>query len=311
MDDIAQSYLTPGHPAAFSSAARLKKYHKDIKLKDIEQKLRGLDVFTLHKQFKKPKRRNPFFVLRKREHIQMDLIELKALGRFNKGYKYILLAIDIFTKKVKLHPLKTKRTPEILAGIQSVLNHFGEYPKRIVTDRGTEFINRQVQAFFKENNISYYNPSGEHKAALAERANRSIEDIIFKYLSSRKTKKYIDVLQDIENTYNSRLHRTIQMSPNDAELKENQHLVRSAIFFSHRPIKVAKKPALLELGQRVRIKSYPTAFRRGYTPQATNEIFEIVNRLTHQPIPMYTLRSVDRGDVIEGNFYKHDLSLVE
>lgn len=311
MNNIQGTYLAPGHPAAFSRPARVQEYHRDKKLKDVEKELYTLDSYNLHKEFKKQKFRNPFFVLRKREQIQMDLIDLKELAKFNEGYKYLILAIDIFTKKIKIIPLKNKKAQTTLDAIKTIFRDMGKYPDYLVTDQGSEFTNKKVKDFLNQRGIKYFYPSGEHKASIAERANRSIENIIFKYMTSRNTKKYIDKLSAIENTYNNRIHRTIKMTPNQAEQNRNQHKVRSIHFASHSPLIMKKiKPKLSE-NQVVRIQSFPSKFKRGYKKQATEEKFKIIDVKSHQPVPMYKLKSMDRNDVIAGNFYKNELSVVE
>lgn len=303
-------FSTPGHPAAFSNPYRIKKYLKNKKLSEIKTDLSDIKAYNIHKQFKKPKPRNPYFVYKKREQIQMDLIDLKDLARFNKGFKYILLAIDVFTRKVRIVALKNKLAPTVLMAIRNILDDMG-HPKYVVTDRGTEFINRLVKTFFDDNNIKYFYPSSEHKASYAERANRTIQELLFKYMTHNNTKTYYNILPDIEKTYNTRYHRSIKMSPNEAEKRKNQHIVRSILFSSHNDVVTKKKPPLLKIGQRVRIQQPASKFKRGYKPQATSEIFKIIEILNHQPIPMYKIQSESQNDIIDGNFYKNELSLVK
>ena len=71
-----------------------------------------------------------------------------------------------------------------------------------------------------------------------------------------------------------------------------------------KPLREFKKPTI-KIGDRVRISKYELPFRKGYRPQLTPEIFEIVAVATRKP-PTY--RSKDEQDVIiRGKFYQKEL----
>ena len=72
--------------------------------------------------------------------MQADLMDLMKFSRYNKGYKYILNIIDIYSRFVWSFPLKTKKPDEIVPHIESVIkqipkNHY----KSIRYDQGNEF----------------------------------------------------------------------------------------------------------------------------------------------------------------------------
>ena len=71
-----------------------------------------------------------------------------------------------------------------------------------------------------------------------------------------------------------------------------------------KPLREYKKP-VLKTGDRVRISKYDFPFRKGYKPQFTREVFEIVAIATRKP-PTYTLKDEQDG-IIEGNFYQKEL----
>ena len=102
-----KEYARPGSPIAFASPALIYYYYgKKIPLTTIEEWLKGTDSYTLHKQPKLPKPRNPTFAYHKRYQFQIDLIDLGNLIEENDGNRYLLTAIDIFTRFAFCRTLK-------------------------------------------------------------------------------------------------------------------------------------------------------------------------------------------------------------
>ena len=93
---------------------------------------------------------------------------------------------------------------------------------------GTEFVNRQVRTYLQQQNIKIIHPSSEKKAAIVERFNKTFQGLIYRYLTHNQTTTYVDKLARLLQTYNLRQHRTIKMTPEDAELPERQALVLGA-----------------------------------------------------------------------------------
>ena len=72
------------------------------------------------------------------ELVGMDLVgKLKSTG---KGYVYICVMVDYFTKWLEVYPLRTKTAEEVSACVLDLFYKYGA-PKRILTDRGKEFVN--------------------------------------------------------------------------------------------------------------------------------------------------------------------------
>ena len=80
---------------------------------------------------------------------QADLVDISSLARFNKGYKFLLTCIDVFSKFAWVVPLKKKTGESLVNGFQSILD-LGRSPEKLQTDKGTEFLNRNFQSFLKE-----------------------------------------------------------------------------------------------------------------------------------------------------------------
>ena len=76
-----------------------------------------------------------------------------------------------------------------------------------------------------------------------------------------------------------------------------------SIFYSKR-LREYKKPTF-KTGDRMRISKYDLPFRKGYKPQFTREVFELVTIATRKP-PTYTIKD-ERCEVIKGKFYPIEL----
>ena len=136
--EIHDNYINPGHSTAFSAPGNLKQhYNNRFGTKPILETLQHLDSYTTHREYHKPRVTNPFYVYKKRQQIQMDLIDVSKLKEYNRGTTFILVAIDSFTKKAWARQLPSKAANNSLPAIRSILDSMGaEKPEAIFFDRG-------------------------------------------------------------------------------------------------------------------------------------------------------------------------------
>ena len=109
---------------------------------------------------------------------------------------------------------------------------------------------------------------------------------------------YIHKLPQFITTLNSRRNSSIDMRPNTVKKCDFMSIVYS------KPLREFKKPTF-KFGDRVRISKYDLPFPKGYKPQFTREVFEIVAIATRKP-PTYTIKD-EQGEVIQGNFFQKEL----
>lgn len=309
MSNILRAYTTPGNPVAFSGAARVKKYFTDRTSSAVEQELEKHEGFTKFRKKPASKNVNPYFVYYKRRQIQMDLIDVSKLSQSNDGIKFLCVAIDSFTKKAAVIPQKNKTAVSTLRSIKQIFEQkLKPPPETVIFDEGKEFKNRLVSSYLKTQRVENWDAlTSDHKAAIAERFNLTLQNLIYQFLSHNKTLRYIDHLDELVLTYNSRLHRTIKMSPAQAELEENQHLVRRALGEKYGKLIAKHKPPRYKVGEMVRIRKYKTKFSRGYLPSFTDEVFQIVAVHQRMPFDMYTLQALNDDEPIRGSFYESDM----
>ena len=118
---------------------------------------------SLHKPVQYSFPRNRVIVTEFDGQWQADLVDISSLARFNKGYKFLLTCIAVFSKFAWVVPLKNKTGESLVNGFQSILD-LGRSPEKLHTDKGTEFLNRNFQSFVKERNIHFFTTNSELKA---------------------------------------------------------------------------------------------------------------------------------------------------
>ena len=318
---ILQIYKTPGHPVAFSSPYNIYLYlKKKVPLKVIQNILAEIDSYSLHREYKRPKYYNPYYIYFRRKKFQADLIDISSLKTDNENISFLLVIIDIFSRKIWVYPLKQKTAISTAAAISSWVDEMKSEdcsPSHLLTDSGTEFVNKNVKNILRENNIQFDQSKNIHKCAIVERVNKTLQILIYKYLTDKETTTYYDELQNLVNSYNSRPHRSLnKMSPNEADKPENEIKVRGIHCIKYAMINSKRKKyaSKFEVGDTVRIKTYAqglTNARRSYLQQFHGEYFSIIEIKKRMPITMYIIKSMNDEEIIEGGFYANELTHVK
>ena len=113
----------------------------------------------------------------------VDLADMQLLSKYNKGTKYLLCAIDLFSKYAWLVPLKDKRGISIVDAFQKIISK-GRKPNKIWIDQSGEFYNNLFKRFSKINNMLMYSTYNEGKSVVAERFIRILKNKIFKHVTA-------------------------------------------------------------------------------------------------------------------------------
>ena len=194
-----------------------------------------------------------------------DLADMKLLSRYNKGIRFLLCVIDIFSKYAWVVPLKDKKGVSIVKAFQSILKQSNRKPNKKWVDKGSEFYNASFKKWLQENDIVMYSSNNEGKSVVAERFIRTLKSKIYKHMTLISKNVYIDNLNDIVNEYNNTYHNTIKMKPND--VKDNTYINTDK--------EINNKDPKFKVGDHVRISKYKNIFAKGYTPNWSEELFVI------------------------------------
>ena len=153
-------------------------------------------AYTLHKPMCHHFKRNRVIVGGIDQQWQMDLADMQSMQKFNDGYRYLLVCIDVFSKYAWVVPLKNKAGPTLVEAFKVILTS-GLKPEKIMTDQGTEFSNKHFRALMKEEDIELYNTYNETKASIVERLIRTLKTKMWRYFTAKKTMRYVDMLPDL------------------------------------------------------------------------------------------------------------------
>lgn len=165
------------------------------------------------------------------EQWSADLMDMVKFAKYNQGYNYVLVVIDVFSKYLWLRSLKDKKGRSVALALEDIFSK-GRQPLRIRTDRGQEFRAREVQNLLKQRNIRHLFAWSESKAAVSERILKTIKTRLYRYFTYRQSYEYVDKLQNFVDSYNHTKHRTIDMEPAQVN-KNNSEDVLLATYFSH------------------------------------------------------------------------------
>ena len=151
-----------------------------------------------------------------------DLADMQLLSKYNKGIRFLLCVIDIFSKYAWVVPLKDKKGISIVKAFQLILKQSNRKPNKIWVDKGSESYNAYFKKWLRDNDIVMYSTHNEGKSVVAERFIRTLKSKIYNYMTSISKNVYIDKLDDIVDKYNNTYHTTIKMKPFD--VKDNTYI---------------------------------------------------------------------------------------
>lgn len=283
-------------PAAYGSIANLVK-QTGLSRKKVKQFLHSNNAYTKYHIAKRKFPRLKVFARHVNDIWCVDLAQVDKLASNNNGVKYLLVAIDVLSRFVRVQPMKDKQAKSTKQAFMKMIRSV--QPKKLWTDQGTEF-GGEFKTYCKTLGITLYHTFSDTKAAYAERAIRSLKNIMYRSMEERNTFKYTNQLQKFAQTMNSRINRSIGMAPKD--VKNSDAL---ALIYAQKPAKYTKPK--YKINDYVRISKKDIPFRKGYKPQFTNEIFQIAQIATTKP-PTYILRDKD-NETIKGKFYEQELIL--
>lgn len=332
-------YYDPGQPGAYSSTDKLFHAARQKGLKvtrpQVQKFLDDQATYTRHRPLYRRIKRQRTVVSGPNVQWQADLVVMpRRMTAANDGYNHILTVIDIFSKKAYARSLKSKSAPELTAAMQDILESISpeDRPKKIQSDKGTEFLNKRFQTMIKGYGIKHFSTEQDDiKASIVERFNRTLRSAMHRYIFAQEEEGggkevWHDALQRLVESYNQTLHSATGVTPEEVD-DSNAHLIRDRLYEGGKGARYLpqyiqsyqvnrKKPIKpkYKVGDLVRIAKERTIVTRGFNPNFTAEIFTIYKVISHVYPYRYILK--DQGDkpagaeVVKGFFYEPHLQKV-
>ena len=210
-----------------------------------------------------------------------DMIDYKNSN--NKGYRYIFIIIDNYSKYLWAIPLKNKYSQTITNEFSNILTKSKRKLLKLESDGGTEFYNSIFQNFLKLKKIHHYSRYTDKGRSIAERVIRTIRNLLKKPVFEKGKADWISEIQSVVKQYNNTIHHSTKMTPIQASKKVNEKLV----FNNLKDNREIQKPKF-KLGQLIRTADIKRVFSKGDSTNWSYNLYTITE-IIHDTIPSYRI----------------------
>ena len=229
-----------------------------------------------------------------------DLVDMSQYVKMNKGYKYIFTNIDVFSKIANAYPIKSKKIEHIKPCFQKIFKN--NKPMKIWCDKEPSFLSKEMQKFFKDNNVKIYNTNSHLKAVVIERFNRSLRELMMKHFTKNNNTIWYSILPKLIKIYNNRYHNTIKMKPSQVN-KNNEKYIKENIYDYNKTSKIPK----FKINDIVRIslKRRELFDKPSSNIKWSEELFKI-HSINRSNVITYKIKDLN-NNIIDGIFYEKEL----
>ena len=210
-----------------------------------------------------------------------DMVDYKISN--NKGFRYIFIVIDNFSKYLWAVPLKNKYSQTITNEFSNILIKSKRKPIKIESDRGSEFYNSIFQNFLKSKNIHHFSRFTDKGPSIAERVIRTVRSLLKKPIFLAGNADWLSELPSVIKQYNNTTHHSIKMTPNQASKKSNE----KKVFDNLRDDRQKQRPKY-KLGQLIRTADIKRVFSKGDSTNWNYKLYTITE-VIHENIPSYRI----------------------
>ena len=302
-------YYNPSHPASFSSVNTLYKFVKKddkhlITKKDVVKYLQMQEVHTRHVQRKRASKHYPMTVPYPGYLIDVDSFHFNFEGEKEKR---IIAAVDVFSRRASARAVTDLKASTVSKALMEIIDDLK--PERIRTDFGGEYQNRTVTSALKARNVSYMIANLPYKASVVERFGRTLKTSLYKAMEARGTTRWSSLLQPTIKAYNNRVHSSLNMTPLEAEKRENT----AKLWFKFRSKHFKELPPpsdyKYEVGDCVRTAHQREPLHKEYYETFSTRLYYISARYTKSNIHRYTVKD-EHNTPIRGSFVESQFQLV-
>lgn len=297
--DFARQYFTAEKPGAYGGIGFVKTVPKN-KREKAKAWLEDQDAYNLHRPVRRKFPRTKIVTSGLDGQWQIDLIDVSKYAKHNDGVKFLLTAIDCFSRYAYVRPLRRKDGVEVTRAFTDILNQ-GRVPRYVQSDRGKEFLNRPFQALLAERGVKFFTSHNDDiKCAIVERFNRTLQNRLHRFFTRKNTLSYLAELQNHVKGYNATIHKSTGFAPAKVTV-DDQEKVWLRLY--NKP--PAHKAHHFKVGDHVRISKARHVFAKGYVGRWSDELFVIkkINRTVPVTFDLQDLA----GEDITGVFYNQEL----
>ena len=229
-----------------------------------------------------------------------DLIDMSQYSKINRRYQYIFTNIDVFSKVAYAFPLKSKKIGDIKPCFEKIFKN--NKPKYVWSDKEPACLSKEMQQFFKNNNVKIYHTNSHLKAVVIERFNKSLRELMMKEFVKNNNTVWYNILPKLIKIYNNRYHSTIKMKPIQVN-KNNEKYIKENIYTYN---KTNKNPKF-KINDLVRIslKRRDVFDKPSSNIKWSEELFKI-HSINKSNVISYKIKDLN-DEIIKGIFYEKEL----
>lgn len=272
MEALSELWKVNGYPSAAKLWQIVKLKGLKLTNKEVQEFVKSTKTAQLHKPIvKKRDYEIPIVTWDYCKDWQADLLDMQKFSRQNKGYRWILIIVDLFNREAWAIPLKDKTAAETAKAIDKVMGMASCQPLKFTTDDGGEFKGATDTLLKKKKVYHRVTEKGDHNVlGVIDRFSKTIKNMIYKHFTENDTTVWVDVLAQYIKNYNEIPHSGIcGMSPNEAkkyDMSTQQcHLEKLK----------DRKTYRFKVGDSVRVRTEKGAFERGYESRWSKVTYEI------------------------------------
>lgn len=139
---------------------------------------------------------------------EADLADVQNLAEYNDNVKFLLVIVDVFSRFLWVRPLKDRKAKSVIEAFKDLLQG-PRRPNAIRTDKGSEFYNRYLQHYLRDQHIKIFYALNETKANFAERYIQTLKKRLYRYFTHLQKHKYLNILQDVVQSINDTPNRSL------------------------------------------------------------------------------------------------------
>ena len=302
--DILLSNLYYSSNSQFTSIKALHDAvkNKGITINDVKEFINKQES---HQIFKKPTRIRHYFPIvakYKFEILQIDLIDMSNLSRANHGYKYLITAVDVFSRYAFIIPIKNKEANTIIDAIKYFIEKTS--PRIVSTDLGSEFISDAFRKLMSRQgtDINYVDVGDHKKLGIVDRFVRTLRQKINMYMEQHNTSNYIDVLNNIVYNYNHAYHTGIKKIPSEVK-EQDEDIIKLT---NQKYNKAKQEETKFYKNDKVRYIINLKAFEKRSLPHWSKTIHSVIEEFSHsykldndKIYKYYELQKIDQVDKLD------------
>ena len=279
METLKRIYSDPeiGLLSADNLYKKGREQNRKITRKLVQEFLSQQYSHQIHKPIGRIKHYFPITSEHENQIVQIDLMDVSEISRVNAGVHFLLVCVDVFTRKAYVIPMKNKTTSSIIEAFTEFLRRIKGKVEKITCDFGSEFINKDFKKLCKENDIEidYVNLNNHlidhvgNRLGIVDSFIQKLRKLMNRYFDEYDTNKYIDVLDKLVNNINNTYNSGIKGIPNKPDKLLIEEIMTQKLFDA------LKHENKFNVGDHVRCVVKKEFGQKGAIPKWSKEIYTI------------------------------------